>query len=325
PVLTMARNGFGLTVLTAIAILSCNLVIFADEAQCPSKDGFLCKQRDITKVTEDLTELIDSMSTELKADMNALREQISELCKMTPSCYRACPTSDQIGCSEKTAAKSCLEILQAYENPPPSGIYWVNLSRNNKVQVYCDMTTEEGGWMLVWRFTFTNYDDFAALNNSITPRPSWNLDAFMSEEGIADVKVPVSKTPPRSEEQLGALEFKYWKQIGKSFIIKSNIINWIMCEEDEGGITTEFKDGEIKCKVIKVINTDATNCTTVAPNSAWWSICGLNLRTGRRNSNYIKFDIRDTICSAQWDPCGKGPRNGHVRNVPFPHGSIFIR
>lgn len=48
-----------------------------------------------------------------------------------------------LGSTEEIPAESCKEINLNENGKAPSGIYWLNLKRSDKIaQVYCDMQTE---------------------------------------------------------------------------------------------------------------------------------------------------------------------------------------
>ena len=125
--------------------------------------------------------------------------------------------------------KSCKEILAANKFAV-SGIYSIQPAVNKIFQVYCDMETEWGGWTLVYSYTFTNYNSFSSSNNAVTPRPNWP---------VWNADVPISTTPPLNESSLGAVDWNLWKNIGKEFMVKSNINDWIICQPNGGRMDTE--------------------------------------------------------------------------------------
>ncbi|CAH1785439.1 unnamed protein product [Owenia fusiformis] len=149
----------------------------------------------------------------------------------------------------------------------------------------------------------------------------------MGSSTNATVKVPVSTSPPDSEEQLGALGFNYWKLMGDNeCMVKSNIINWISCSQAGGSIMEEDKDGPIRCKVIKVISTDFPECKDVTPTEVHWhEWCGPDLQID--GTDYLQFDANSVGCNptCTWDPCGQGQETRYVKGVDFPHGNVYVR
>ena len=171
------------------------------------------------------------------------------------------------------------------------------------------METHGGGWTLVYSYTFTNYSSFKSGSNAVTPRPNWLA---------SDANVANSTTPPLSESSRGAVDWNLWKDIGREFMVKSNVNDWVICQPSGGSIVTT-KSGSLSCQNVKNV---ATTCSGVVPYRIYWKPRGPALLA---YSYYYDFDGSTT--DVHWpahDPCGKDKKN-HKKGVSNPGGQIYLR
>ena len=127
----------------------------------------------------------------------------------------------------------------------------------------------------------------------------------------------MSTTVPLSETHYEAMNFALWRTIGKEFLIKSNINNWIACKEGTGSLVQQ-KAGSITCKLVKQVS---PKCAGGMPKSIRPHSYGLVIEA---SGLYYYFDSNT---SGDWpvhDPCGKGQEN-QSKDVVNPHGNIFFR
>ena len=156
--------------------------------------------------------------------------------------------------------------------------------------------------------TFTAYSSFTSGAKAVTPRPTWTA---------SNAHTRVSTTVTLSETHYEAMSFALWRSIGKEFLIKSNINNWIACTEGSGSLVMQ-KAGSLSCKLVKQV---LKQCAGVVPKSITMDSQGPYLSS---SSLYYYFDGNT---SGNWpihDPCGRNQAN-QVKGVVNPHGNIFVK
>lgn len=243
-------------------------------------------------------------------------------CQGDPKETRPCTgTGCPVGTRDRPG-KSCMDIKR--HRYVRSDNFWIIVD-GKKQFVYCDMEIQGGGWTLVYSYTFTAFDCFGCGKNAITPRPKWPMRGVKPGVKFS----PVSTTPPQSETDYNAMDFKLWKGIGSEFMIKSNINNWIKCS-DESGSLVHWRNGSVNCRVVR----DVTGkCSWISPNKLQLTTHDSDgdhdLFPNLYNSNVVsgRYYYLDTSTGgANWpthDPCGKSQKSH--RRADDPHGNIYIR
>ena len=220
--------------------------------------------------------------------------------------------TSSLGLSIENPALNCKDL----KNKRPSvvsGVYWIDPDggyHGNAFEAYCDQKTDGGGWTLVWSYTFTDYSSFTSNKNAVTPRPTRIASGAITR---------VSTTVPLSETHYEAMDFTLWRSIGNQVLIKSNINNWIACQEGSGSIVRQ-KEGSLSCKLVKQVS---QQCSGVVPTYLQLYSNGPCLGTTKSYGYYYYFEGTDHDWPRH-DPCGRSQAN-QLTGVANPHGNIFVR
>lgn len=126
------------------------------------------------------------------------------------------PDVSYFGAESSCPSTSCLDILNAGYSTG-DGLYWIDPAETGAYEVYCDMTTEGGGWTRVLKLTSADYKSISGVPNDqeYVNNGSWVFTKTMLKESNREVMF-IEVSPPYRQHRY---DFKQGSNLsGEDFV-----------------------------------------------------------------------------------------------------------
>lgn len=135
---------------------------------------------------------------------------------------------------------------------------------------------------------------------------------------------PLSTTLPLNPSTPGAMNFSLWKILGKEMLLKSDLINWYVCQDGSGSIL-KWNHGSISCRVARTL---VDKCNNTAPSHFEGdNRYGIKLSDGPGGNYYYKVAVmawNGNVGGRILDSCANSGKN-FVKELNDPRGAWFVR
>lgn len=209
------------------------------------------------------------------------------------------------GLSADTAAPSAAYIKENFPSSP-DGVYWIERQNNTPIQVYCDMTRDGGGWMLI------NASNSTLSVNKGTA--SWNGDLLTSRFGeggcsstfAATVNYTLNNIPFASWGEVRLL-MRRISTIGQC----SNIVRFAGTETFTGFYETSANN-DAAIEQYSGTATATSNATCLWGDGRWANACCSSTNMSGLKPFWVFMASGDNLAPQYSTTCGGGTQGDHT-------------
>lgn len=147
----------------------------------------------------------------VRENLGRWSRQLNKSISHNPGSNETINQSEKIGSNSSSPGDSCKHIRESRDSLE-DGEYWIDPEKNgNPLKVFCDMTTDGGGWLLV--------ANLVTINS--TPTEKWTAEtSFRWISNFANNKMGITLSAMkelRSHLSFTQLRFHCSKQLGRTF------------------------------------------------------------------------------------------------------------